>query len=87
MANPKARFLVVLYDTERRLLLGKGGKFMGAQEFMENPPGEAQDLIPGGVAPTPKPTDPGPHYECINQQIFVCDDTGRCTPVAPPGSC
>jgi hypothetical protein len=91
MSEPQVKgkspaFLNVLFDVEARRLLGKGGAWVTASEFMANPPQHPEDLMPParpGDPPVNDP-DPGPVPRCIGGQLFVCIGT-TCTRVLKNG--
>jgi len=74
--------LAVLYDSDRRLLLGVGGKWVTCAEFEKHPPKRPEDLVPS-EATRIEESDPGPTYKCINHVLYVCDNN-RCYSLSSP---
>ena len=79
-------FLNVLFDVRAKMFVGRGGRWMTAAEFVQNPPHKPEDLVPppppGGTAETDP--DPGPIYKCIGGFLYCCNGL-TCTKVLRNG--
>ena len=84
MVKRPSRLVTVLYDPEKRQILGRGGRFMPLDEFSKYPPEQQEDIVPHSGAPSADDPDdvdpdPGPQVKCINGMEHWCY-LNRCYP-------
>ena len=85
-------FLNVLFDTDTKMLLGRGGKWVSYAEFERDPPQNPEDLMSPPSADNPRIPDldppikavPGPQIKCVSGHYVACNDL-HCTMVLKNG--